>query len=47
MRRYRDTSFDVLLASARDRRDVPLDRFKPYSQAEFTTGNTVATELYQ
>ncbi|MFC4503693.1 MULTISPECIES: transposase [Streptomyces] len=25
MHRYRDTSFDVLLASARDRRNVPLD----------------------
>ncbi|WP_405736380.1 transposase [Streptomyces sp. NBC_01537] len=47
MRRYRDTSFDVLLASARDRRNVPLDRFKPYLQAEFAVGNTVATELYQ
>lgn len=45
MRRYRDTSFDVLLASARDRRNVPLDRFKPYLQAEFAAGNTVATEL--
>ncbi|WP_190174669.1 hypothetical protein [Streptomyces mirabilis] len=42
-----DTSFDVLLASARDRRNVPLDRFKPYLQSEFATGNTVATELYQ
>ncbi|MGQ4390270.1 ISL3 family transposase [Streptomyces sp. SAS_270] len=47
VRRYRDTSFDVLLASARDRRNVPLDRFKPYLQAEFAAGNTVATELYR
>lgn len=47
VRRYRDTSFDVLLASARDRRNVPLDRFKPYLQAEFAVGKTVATELYQ
>ncbi|MFF8028718.1 transposase [Streptomyces sp. NPDC007896] len=47
VRRYRETSFDVLLASARDRRNVPLDRFKPYLQTEFAAGNTVSTELYQ
>ncbi|MFG2369434.1 transposase [Streptomyces mirabilis] len=47
VRRYRDTSFDVLLASARDRRNIPLDRFKPYLQAEFAAGNSVATELYK
>ncbi|MFJ8027709.1 hypothetical protein [Streptomyces sp. NPDC096311] len=47
VRRYRDTAFDVLLASARDRKNVPLDRFKPYPQAEVAAVNTVATELYQ
>ncbi|MFF7603096.1 transposase [Streptomyces mirabilis] len=47
VRRYRDTSFDVPLESARDRRDVPFDRFKPHPQAEFAAGNTVGTELYQ
>ncbi|MET7899463.1 hypothetical protein [Streptomyces mirabilis] len=47
VRRYRDTSFDALLASARDRRNVPLDRLKPYLRAEFAAGSTVATELYQ
>ncbi|MFD8133279.1 transposase [Streptomyces mirabilis] len=40
VRRYRDTIFDVLLASARDRRDVPFDRIKPYPQAEFAAHNT-------
>ncbi|MEU1514839.1 ISL3 family transposase [Streptomyces sp. NPDC005811] len=47
VRRYRDTDLDVLLASARDRRNVPLDRFKPYLQAQFAAGCTNATELYQ
>jgi transposase-like protein len=46
VRRYRDTAFDVLLASARDRRNVPLDRFKPYLQAQFAAGHTNAKELY-
>ncbi|MEV5778274.1 ISL3 family transposase [Streptomyces antimycoticus] len=46
VRRYRDTDFDVLLASARDRRNVPLDRFKPYLQAQFAAGHTSAKELY-
>lgn len=46
VRRYRDTDFDVLLASARDRRNVPLDRFKPCLQAEFAAGHTSAKELY-
>lgn len=41
------SSGPVLPASARDRRNVPLGRFKPYLQAEFAAGNTVATELYQ
>ncbi|MEU1450624.1 transposase [Streptomyces mirabilis] len=45
VRRYRDTIFDVLLASARDRRDVPLDRFRPYPQAEFAARNTVVPSL--
>lgn len=45
MRRYRDTSFDVLLASARDHRNVPFDRFKPYPQAEFAARNTVVPSL--
>ncbi|GGZ40229.1 hypothetical protein GCM10010344_00860 [Streptomyces bluensis] len=44
--RYRDTDFDVLLASARDRRNVSLDRFKPYLQSEFAAGHTSAKELY-
>jgi len=45
VRHYRDTSFDVLLASARDRRDIPFDRFKPYPQAEFAARNTVVPSL--
>lgn len=47
VRRYRDTDLDVLLASARDRRNVPLDQFKPHLQAEFAAGHTNATDLYQ
>ncbi|MGW1625904.1 ISL3 family transposase [Streptomyces sp. NPDC002172] len=46
VRRYRDTDFDVLLASARDRRNVPLDRFKSYLQAQFAAGHTNARWLY-
>ncbi|MFF7888252.1 ISL3 family transposase [Streptomyces sp. NPDC020794] len=46
VRRYRDTNFDVLLASARDRRNVPLDRFKPYLQVQFAAGHANAKELY-
>jgi transposase len=46
VRRYRDTDFDVLLASARDRGNVPLDRFKPYLQGQFAAGHTNAKELY-
>ncbi|MCX4672437.1 transposase [Streptomyces sp. NBC_01381] len=45
-RRYRDTEFDVLIASARDRRNVPLDRYKPFLQAQFAPGTTSAKELY-
>lgn len=45
VRRYRNTSFDVLLASARDHRNVPFDRFKPYPQAEFAARNTVVPYL--
>jgi len=33
VRHYRDSDLDTLLASARDRRSVPLDRFKPFLQA--------------
>ncbi|MGW7546792.1 ISL3 family transposase [Streptomyces sp. NPDC054770] len=44
--RYRDTDFDVLLASASDRRNVPLYRFKSYLQAQFAAGHTNAKELY-
>ncbi|WP_245727844.1 ISL3 family transposase [Streptomyces vietnamensis] len=29
-RRYRDTELDVLIVSARDRRNVPLDRYEPF-----------------
>lgn len=47
VRRYRDTDLDVLIASARDRRDSPLDRHKPFLQAQFAVGNTSAAELYQ
>ncbi|MFE1983785.1 helix-turn-helix domain-containing protein [Streptomyces mirabilis] len=46
VRRYRDTDFDVLLASARDRRNLPLDRFKPYLRTQFAAGHTNARELY-
>ncbi|MFC9534925.1 ISL3 family transposase [Streptomyces sp. NPDC056975] len=45
-RRYRDTELDVLIASARDRRNVPLDRYKPFLQAQFASGTTSAKELY-
>ncbi|MGW0885701.1 ISL3 family transposase [Streptomyces sp. NPDC002671] len=47
VRHYRDTDLDTLLASARDRRSVPLDRFKPFLQAEFAAGRTSGTELLQ
>ncbi|MET7622618.1 transposase, partial [Streptomyces sp. NPDC005408] len=46
VRRYSDTDLDVFLASARDRRNVPLDQFKPDLQAEFAAGHTNATDLY-
>ncbi|MEV0116895.1 hypothetical protein AB0H77_27245 [Streptomyces sp. NPDC050844] len=45
-RRYRDTELDVLIASARDRGNVPLDRYKPFLQAQFAPGTTSAKELY-
>ncbi|MFE4924747.1 ISL3 family transposase [Streptomyces sp. NPDC056661] len=45
-RRYRDTELDVLIASARDRRNVPLDRYKPFLQAQFASGVTSAKDLY-
>ncbi|MFK4272562.1 ISL3 family transposase [Streptomyces milbemycinicus] len=47
VRRYRDTDLDTLIASARDRRGSPLDRHKAFLQAQFTSGNTNAAELYQ
>ncbi|MEU9289921.1 ISL3 family transposase [Streptomyces sp. NPDC048275] len=47
VRHYRDTDLDMLLASARDRRSVPLDRFKPFLQAEFARGNTSGTALFE
>ena len=47
VRRYRDTALDTLIASARDRRDSPLDRHKPFLQAQFAVGNTNAAVLYQ
>ncbi|MFJ6650464.1 transposase [Streptomyces sp. NPDC091290] len=45
-RRYRDTELDVLIASARDRRNVPLDRYKPFLQAQFASGTTSEKGLY-
>lgn len=45
-RRYRDTELHVLIASAGDRRNVPLDRYKPFLQAQFASGITSAKELY-
>ncbi|MFF3460130.1 hypothetical protein ACFYXH_38690 [Streptomyces sp. NPDC002730] len=47
VRRYRDTELDILIASARDRRDSPLDRHKPFLQAQFAACNTNAAALYQ
>ncbi|MGW2883057.1 ISL3 family transposase [Streptomyces sp. NPDC001233] len=47
VRHYRDADLDNLLASARDRRSVPLDRFKPFLQAEFAAGRTNGVELFQ
>lgn len=47
VRHYRDCDLDTLLASARDRRSVPLDRFKPFLQAEFAAGRTHGTTLFQ
>lgn len=47
VRHYRDIDLDTLLASARDRRSVPLDRFKPFLQAEFAAGRTSGKELFQ
>lgn len=46
-RRYRDTDLDILIVSARDRRNSPLDRYKPFLQAQRAAGNTNASELYQ
>lgn len=45
--RYRDTGLDALIASARDRRDCPLDRYRPFLQARFAVGDTGATALYR
>ncbi|MEU9015167.1 transposase [Streptomyces sp. NPDC048479] len=39
VRRYRDTSLDQLLNSARDRRPEQLDTFKPYLQQQFAAGH--------
>lgn len=47
VRHYRDTDLDMLLASARDRRSVPLDRFKPFLQSGFARGNTSGTALFE
>ena len=47
VRHYRDTDLDALLASARDRRSVSLDRFKPFLQAQFALGNTSGTTLFE
>ncbi|MGP3938570.1 hypothetical protein [Streptomyces sp. 6N106] len=46
-RRYRDTDLDTLIASARDRRSSPLDRYKPFLKAPYAAGNTNTAELYQ
>lgn len=44
---YRDTDLDALIASARDRRNSPIDRYKPFLQARYAAGKTNAAELYQ
>ncbi|MFI8522760.1 ISL3 family transposase [Streptomyces sp. NPDC085481] len=47
VRRYRDTSLDQLLDSARDRRPEQLDTFKPYLQQQFAAGVTCGRTLFQ
>ncbi|MGW3209281.1 transposase [Streptomyces sp. NPDC001135] len=47
VRRYRDTSLDHLLDSARDRRPEKLDAFKPYPQQQYTAGITNGRRLFQ
>jgi transposase len=47
VRRYRDTSLDHLLSSARDRRHEQLDAFKPYLQQQYAAGVTSGLTLFQ
>ncbi|MFJ3310413.1 ISL3 family transposase [Streptomyces sp. NPDC086549] len=47
VRRYRDTSLDHLLDSARDRRPEKLDAFKPYLQRQYAAGITNGRTLFQ
>jgi len=47
VRRYRDTSLDDLISSARDRRPEQLDAFKPYLQQQYAAGVTSGRALFQ
>ncbi|MFG3285255.1 ISL3 family transposase [Streptomyces sp. NPDC048111] len=47
VRRYRDTSLDHLLDSARDRRSERLDAFKPYLQQQYAAGITDGRTLFR
>ena len=47
VRRYRDTSLDHLLNSARDRRPEKLDAFKPYLQQQYAAGITNGRVLFR
>ncbi|MEV6113006.1 ISL3 family transposase [Streptomyces sp. NPDC052109] len=47
VRRYRDTSLDHLLDSARDRRPEKLDAFKPFLQQQYAVGITNGRILFQ
>ncbi len=47
VRRYRDTSLDHLLDSARDRRPEKLDTFKPFLQQQYGAGITNGRTLFQ
>ncbi|MEU9234520.1 transposase [Streptomyces subrutilus] len=47
VRRYANLELDDLLASARDRRQEILARFKPYIQQRYRTGGTNAAQLFR
>ena len=47
IRRYRDTSLDNLISSARDRRPEQLDAFKPYLQQQYAAGVTSGRTLFR